>query len=603
MSCTFPLLASQREVWLGQQIDPTSSVYNLGLYVALPGDLSRSSLEAALNRALSETDALHARFVEESGTPFQVLDRSGDWSVSEVDTSGAADPEAEALAWMRAEVATPIDLSTFPTFASALIRIGADRTWWYQRFHHITLDAAACMGFAARVMELLGRSGETGTVAGDNDDSSIRLLLEAEEEYKDSADFRADESYWKAHARGRYPRTALGAAPPAPPAQFPQRRSVELSSEVRAALIDVCNKAGVLWPAVAFATVAAYLHLYDGATDITLSVPVRARTSPRTNTVPGMTVNILPLRLRVHGGMTLNTLIPRVTAELDNLLLHQRYRGEDLRRHIRGQGSDTRLFGPTVNAVTADAGAEHSMPTFLCGGPVEEFQFQFIGGLDCQQLGIDLLANPAIYSPEALATHADQFCSLLEQLTRQPDRRLGQATDLVPVTSQQDLGCPAPSRNEDSTASTGAAGVAESSLPPGDFGYSESPGTRGSSLSREAAMERLTEIWQRILEIDGIKPDEHFFDLGGHSLLAMDVIAAVEDEFQVKVSVRQFFACPTVRELANIVLDSAVDGDIGDMGGWGDSILDVVADLSDAEAATLLNRLRTGGSTPGEVDA
>jgi hypothetical protein len=83
----------------------------------------------------------------------------------------------------------------------------------------------------------------------------------------------------------------------------------------------------------------------------------------------------------------------------------------------------------------------------------------------------------------------------------------------------------------------------------------------------------------------------------------MDVIAAVEDEFQVKVSVRQFFACPTVRELANIVLDSAEQGDMGDMGGPDDSILDVVADLSDAEAATLLNRLRTGGSTPGEVNA
>ncbi|WP_405770066.1 condensation domain-containing protein [Streptomyces sp. NBC_01538] len=584
MSHRLPLLASQREVWLGQQIDPGSSVYNLGFYVPLSGKALRPALEGALRKALSETDALHVSFAEETGTPYQVIDWPTAWSVREIDTSGEADPEAEALAWMRADAATPIDLSRFPTFASALIRTGQDSYWWYQRFHHITLDATACMGFAARVIELLERPDAPVMSADDISDASITLLLDAEDDYRASADFTADENYWKAHAAGGYPRTGLGSAPPAPPAQFPLRHSVQLSPQVRASLIDVCDKAGVLWPTIAFGAVAAYLHLYSGMTDITLSVPVRARTDARTNTVPGMTVNILPLRLTVHGGMTLHSLIPRVTAELDSLLLHQRFRGEDLRRHIRGRNGDARLFGPTVNAITADAG--DSTPTFICGGPVEEFQFQFMGGLDCQQLGIELLANPAIYSPDVLDSHGNQFHAVLEQLLEQPDGRLARAAGLVSADPQSDLGFGSSSR---------LGGTAESdvlSKAPDDV---DGPELR---VSRASITERLSGIWQHILETDDVGVDDHFFDLGGHSLLAMDVISAMETEFQVRISVHQFFNHPTVRELVDLVLDAAEDGAPDGADG---SILDAVADLSDAEAAELLTRLRSDGSASGEV--
>lgn len=81
------LLTSQREVWLGQQTNPESTVFHMGFCVPLPGRISGAVLEQAIRTAVRETDALQVRFVEEAGTPFQVLHTEDTWSLQEIDTS------------------------------------------------------------------------------------------------------------------------------------------------------------------------------------------------------------------------------------------------------------------------------------------------------------------------------------------------------------------------------------------------------------------------------------------------------------------------------------------------------------------------------------
>lgn len=575
------LLASQREVWLGQQTNPESTVFHMGFYVPLSGRISGAVLEQAIRTAVLETDALQVRFVEEAGTPFQVLDSTGTWSLKEIDTSQAADPEAEAMSWMRADLSVPMDLSAFPTFGSVLIRTGADHSLWYQRFHHITLDATACLQFAGRVQELIDGSGEK-RVMDPTGSNSIKVLLDAEHDYRSSADFTTDERYWQTLIAKQPPAISLSDKPAAAPAQFPCQESCRLTPSSKRNLLTVCDTTAALWPVIAVAAVAAYLHLYTGVTNVPLSVPVRARTSARTNTIAGMTVNILPFSTAVYGDTTLRTLLPRLGAGLDELMVHQRYRGEDVRRLMPGQGGGGRLFGPIVNIVTTDAG---DMPAFLCGGPVEDVQFLFTGGLDCERLEISLRANPAAYSPRALAQHAEQFGSLLDRLLAHPDRPLSELADLVrPV------------------AEPGAVAVSEAPTVNGAAklsGASDGDDHHWSAVTESDAAARIAGIWQQVLEIDEVGPEEDFFDLGGHSLLAMDVIAAVAEEFHVRLAVRDFFSRPTVNGLVAEVLASLAGA--GEADDDDEAILAAVADLSEAEAAALLDRLQGGRAVPGEV--
>jgi acyl carrier protein len=67
---------------------------------------------------------------------------------------------------------------------------------------------------------------------------------------------------------------------------------------------------------------------------------------------------------------------------------------------------------------------------------------------------------------------------------------------------------------------------------------------------RNQTEERLTEFWSEILGVERIGVNDNFFDLGGHSLLATQAISRIRETFQIDLSLRSFFAAPTIAALS-----------------------------------------------------
>jgi len=65
--------------------------------------------------------------------------------------------------------------------------------------------------------------------------------------------------------------------------------------------------------------------------------------------------------------------------------------------------------------------------------------------------------------------------------------------------------------------------------------------------------EQLAIIWQHLLQVEKIGMQDNFFDLGGDSLLALRVIAAVQKNLSVTLTVKAVFEWPTIRELADYI--------------------------------------------------
>lgn len=66
---------------------------------------------------------------------------------------------------------------------------------------------------------------------------------------------------------------------------------------------------------------------------------------------------------------------------------------------------------------------------------------------------------------------------------------------------------------------------------------------------RDATERTLAAIWCRILGVERIGRDDHFFDLGGDSLLAVQMLMAAQ-EFGIKRNVAHLFRFPTLRDFA-----------------------------------------------------
>lgn len=85
------------------------------------------------------------------------------------------------------------------------------------------------------------------------------------------------------------------------------------------------------------------------------------------------------------------------------------------------------------------------------------------------------------------------------------------------------------------------------SLPAGDSLKSQAIATVEDETSK------LTHIWQTLLNVEPIRPDENYFDLGGDSSLAVRLFSRIEDEFKIKLPLATLFDAPTIGELTQVL--------------------------------------------------
>ncbi|WP_121401113.1 non-ribosomal peptide synthetase [Micromonospora sp. M71_S20] len=78
--------------------------------------------------------------------------------------------------------------------------------------------------------------------------------------------------------------------------------------------------------------------------------------------------------------------------------------------------------------------------------------------------------------------------------------------------------------------------------------YSSASSGQEPATPREA---KLCELFAQALGVDRVGVDDNFFDLGGHSLLAAVLLARLEDQYGIKITLKTFLANPSVNGVAS----------------------------------------------------
>jgi nonribosomal peptide synthetase MxcG len=182
-----PLTAAQAGIWAGQALDPASPAYVIGEYVDLRGDLNESAFLAAVRRAVDEATGVHATFPD----AHHQLARPVVCRMPVLDVGSLDD----ALAWMRAELARPLDLARGPLFGHALLRLGPAHRIWFQRWHHILIDGFGVALVAHRVAQIY--NGEPGA-----EFAPYPPVIAEDRAYHASPAFADDAAFWSEYLLG-----------------------------------------------------------------------------------------------------------------------------------------------------------------------------------------------------------------------------------------------------------------------------------------------------------------------------------------------------------------------------------------------------------------
>ncbi|MEV6774021.1 AMP-binding protein [Nocardia sp. NPDC051030] len=444
---TLELIAAQRGILDAQRLWPDSPAFVLAECLELRGDnLDADRWTAAIRHMIADTEAQR---IIVSGTGDDAQQRIADpeeVSVTMVDLSGEPDPHAEAHRLMGADCGSAVDPGAGVTTRHLVLRLSADRLFWYHRAHHIALDgygfALCARRTAAHYLRLAPDSAadasEPRNAVHTRAIRSLADVVAEDIQYRASEQHQADGDYWRALLAGHTAPT-LTDRPRLPAADRLRARRTLTSwkpqTPVRFGAAELI-----------LAAVAVYLSRSTGESEVVLGVPMMNRMGSSAATVPAMVLNAIALPVRVAPADTITEIAERIRAGLRSARPHSRYRHEELRRDLGRIGGTRRLLGPIVNIMPFDY--DLALPGIevradnLAAGPVEDLAAQIYLRSGTAELCLD--ANPASYTPTELHHHADAITTLIARAAAAPETTVADiATRIDPIQSPN----PSPAAN------------------------------------------------------------------------------------------------------------------------------------------------------------
>ncbi|MFW0796961.1 amino acid adenylation domain-containing protein [Gordonia sp. CPCC 205515] len=416
----FGLSAAQSELWLAQQLHP-SVPFSISHYIDLHGPVDTGLLEECTRQAGRELQSPLARFAIDGGVVRQHVHEGGEGECARIDVSDLPDPAQAAHAWMSRDRLRGAD----PTVGdeinrAAIFTLGPDRYLCYGRSHHLAIDGYGAGQVLRRTAELYS-AAETGIQAPPNRAMRLSDIVAIDQRYRSSARFGGDRDYWRENLAGLDRVTRLSERFAAPSATPIIARATIDPSDVRSVEI-AARRTGVGLAEILIATLAALLARMTGNADVTVSLPVAARTSAALRRSAGMVSNVVPIRIPDVARSTIDELIATTRLSLIGALRHQLYRHEDVLRDIGVGVAGRSGYGPLINILTFPEhitfGSAVGRAHLLSAGPVDDMTincYRFGAG---SSLTVEFFANPELYTADQINGYLRQFIDGTSDIVR-----------------------------------------------------------------------------------------------------------------------------------------------------------------------------------------
>ncbi|HVU68237.1 MAG TPA: condensation domain-containing protein, partial [Ktedonobacteraceae bacterium] len=139
----FPLSFAQQRLWLLEQLNPATPLYNMPLALRLSGPVDPDRLRYALGEVLRRHEALRTAFIEQGGVPFQhiVPALALPLPVLDVRHVSADSREREVQRYAREEAERPFDLTEGCLLRACLLHLAEEEFVFLLTLHHIAADA------------------------------------------------------------------------------------------------------------------------------------------------------------------------------------------------------------------------------------------------------------------------------------------------------------------------------------------------------------------------------------------------------------------------------------------------------------------------------
>jgi amino acid adenylation domain-containing protein len=295
-----PLSFAQRRLWLLENLEPGSPLYNLPQALALRGPLQTGALAAALREIVRGHEVLRTRFDEVESLPVQVVlpPPAAALPLADLSALPLARRLLEADRLTLEEARRPFDLAAPPMLRMLLLHLGGGEHRLLLTVHHIASDGWSQGILTAELSALYGAFAagrpsplpELPVQYGDFAVWQQRWLTESA--------LAPHLAYWRRHLEGAPTLLELPADRPRPAVRSAQGALLRGGADgvLARGVRELARRQGATPFMILLAAFQALLHRVSGAEQLLVGTPIANRNRAETEGLIGFFVNTLVMR-------------------------------------------------------------------------------------------------------------------------------------------------------------------------------------------------------------------------------------------------------------------------------------------------------------------
>ncbi|HLJ89351.1 MAG TPA: amino acid adenylation domain-containing protein [Candidatus Angelobacter sp.] len=442
-AATAPLSFHQRQLWFLHRVMPENPAYNIATSLRIQRRLDVPILERALNEVLRRHEILRTRFAESAeGEPAQIIAPFLHVAIereSLMEVRGS-DQERRLEDSLMEESRRSFNLDHLPLLRAKVVHLGIDDHVFLLVLHHIIADGWS--------LPILFKELETLYQAYERRDESP--LPDLPLQYADYASWQkeqfecgalqSDLAYWKNELYGAPEILELPVDYRRP--ETPKFDGATTCLDLQPALVDglkrLRRRGAASFYMTMLAAYAAVLHRYSGQDEVLIGTPVAIRERPELQELIGFFVNMVVVRVNLHGNPSFIELLERVRKTALDAYKHQNLPFQILVEELKPERNlkTNPLFQVAFSMVFEEAGMESRSGTWPAFRGLNNGTFKFDMGAIVRQTAagcsLDLGYNTGLFSPETCERFKQHFQSLLETIVARPDAGISTIPLLLP---------------------------------------------------------------------------------------------------------------------------------------------------------------------------
>ncbi|MBN3925209.1 non-ribosomal peptide synthetase [Nostoc sp. NMS4] len=333
-----PLSFAQARLWLLEQINPDSGIYNMPAAVYLVGELNIAVLEKSINKIIRRHEVLRTTFTLVDGEPLQIIVPNVQLKIPVVNLQKLTDAErkAEIHRLSVEEFQYPFDFTKAPLLRCTLLQLGEQEYILLFTIHHIVFDGWSTGVFIRELAALY-----TAFAAGE-----ASPLPQLPIQYGDFAAWQRQHlqgerleallTYWKQQLANL---PVLQLPTTRPRAEVKTNRGASHSFVIPASVVQevrqLAQQEGVTLFMTLLASFKILLQRYTGQDNIVVGTDVANRNQAEIEPLIGFFINLLVLRTDLSANPTFLELLQRVRTQTLSAYTHQDLPFDELVRELQ----------------------------------------------------------------------------------------------------------------------------------------------------------------------------------------------------------------------------------------------------------------------------